>query len=173
MAFSPGQAHGKHRSLALLARHRHVTAHHARELAREGKAESRPAEALSGRGIGLAELLEQLSLLFRSHADAGVGDGKLDEAAAIDAGAAAAREPRWDLPARAHQPGARPVEDRGLKLELNPQTVQLTPLINEVIGTAGQLAEQNKNRLVVDSQEKPRRSAGVAQYACRVGSPTL
>src|SRR5262249_36538976 len=31
------------------------------------------------------------------------------------------------------------------KLELNPQTVQLTPLINEVIGTAGQLAEQNKN----------------------------
>src|SRR5262249_35599849 len=34
------------------------------------------------------------------------------------------------------------------KLELNPQTVQLTPLINEVIGTAGQLAEQNKNRLI-------------------------
>jgi len=39
------------------------------------------------------------------------------------------------------------------KLELNPQTVQLTSLINEVIGTAGQLAEQNKNRLVVDAQE--------------------
>jgi adenylate cyclase len=39
------------------------------------------------------------------------------------------------------------------KLELNPQTVQLTPLINEVIGTAGQLADQNKNRLVVDAQE--------------------
>jgi signal transduction histidine kinase len=36
------------------------------------------------------------------------------------------------------------------KLELNQQTVQLAPLINEVIGTAGQLAEQNKNRLVVD-----------------------
>src|SRR5262249_39138858 len=36
------------------------------------------------------------------------------------------------------------------KLELNPQTVQLTPLISEVIGTAGQLAEQNKNCLVVD-----------------------
>ena len=32
------------------------------------------------------------------------------------------------------------------KLELNPQTVQLAPLINEVIGTAGQLAEKNKNR---------------------------
>jgi signal transduction histidine kinase len=39
------------------------------------------------------------------------------------------------------------------KLELNPQTVQLAPLITEVIGTAGQLAEQNKNRLVVDAQE--------------------
>jgi signal transduction histidine kinase/uncharacterized membrane protein len=39
------------------------------------------------------------------------------------------------------------------KLELNPQIVQLAPLINEVIGTAGQLAEQNKNRLVVDAQE--------------------
>jgi len=39
------------------------------------------------------------------------------------------------------------------KLDLNPQTVQLAPLINEVIGTAGQLAEQNKNRLVVDAQE--------------------
>jgi len=38
------------------------------------------------------------------------------------------------------------------KLEL-PQTVQLGTLINEVIGTAGQLAEQNKNRLVVDAQE--------------------
>jgi signal transduction histidine kinase len=39
------------------------------------------------------------------------------------------------------------------KLELNPQTVQLTALIKDVIGTAGQLAEQNKNRLVVDAQE--------------------
>jgi GAF domain-containing protein len=40
------------------------------------------------------------------------------------------------------------------KLELNPQTVQLEPLIKDVIGTAGQLAEQNNNRLVVDAQEK-------------------
>jgi signal transduction histidine kinase len=39
------------------------------------------------------------------------------------------------------------------KLEFNLQTVQLAPLIKEVIGTAGQLAEQNKNRLVVDAQE--------------------
>jgi len=39
------------------------------------------------------------------------------------------------------------------RLELNPQAVQLAPLINEVIGTAGQLAEKNKDRLVVDAQE--------------------
>src|SRR5712691_938874 len=38
------------------------------------------------------------------------------------------------------------------KLELNPETVNLAPLIDEVIGTARQLAEQNKNRLVVESQ---------------------
>ena len=36
------------------------------------------------------------------------------------------------------------------KLGLNPATVQLAPLIDEVIGTARQLAEQNKNRLVVE-----------------------
>jgi signal transduction histidine kinase/DNA-binding response OmpR family regulator len=36
------------------------------------------------------------------------------------------------------------------KLELNPQTVNLAPLIDEVIGTARQLAEQNQNRLVVE-----------------------
>jgi|SRR5215510_1732848 len=76
------------------------------------------------------------------------------------------RPPSQEL-AWAHQPGARPVEDRGdeitvtskrrridsFGLELNPQTVQLAPLINEVIDTAGQLAEQNKNRLVVEAQE--------------------
>jgi signal transduction histidine kinase len=37
------------------------------------------------------------------------------------------------------------------KLELNPQTVQLAPLIDEVVGTARQLAEHNKNRLAVDA----------------------
>jgi signal transduction histidine kinase len=39
------------------------------------------------------------------------------------------------------------------KLELNPQTVQIESLIRDVIGTAGQLAEQNKKRLVVDAPE--------------------
>src|SRR5262245_22584084 len=39
------------------------------------------------------------------------------------------------------------------KLELNPEPIQLAPLIKDVIDTAGQLAEQNKNRLVVDAQE--------------------
>src|SRR5262249_6706634 len=77
------QAHREHRTFALLARHGHIATHHARELAREGKAKSRAAEVLSGRGIGLAELLEQLCLLLRGHADTGVGDGELDKAAAI------------------------------------------------------------------------------------------
>jgi signal transduction histidine kinase len=38
------------------------------------------------------------------------------------------------------------------KLELNPESVKLAPLIDEVIGTASQLAEQNKNRLVVETE---------------------
>jgi signal transduction histidine kinase/CheY-like chemotaxis protein len=39
------------------------------------------------------------------------------------------------------------------KLELSPETVKLAPLLEDVIGTARQLAEQNKNRLVLDAQE--------------------
>jgi signal transduction histidine kinase len=39
------------------------------------------------------------------------------------------------------------------KLELNPEPVNLARLIDEVIGTAGQLAENNRNRLVVDGAE--------------------
>jgi adenylate cyclase len=39
------------------------------------------------------------------------------------------------------------------KLELNPQTVELARLVNDVTSTAEQLAEQNKNRLVVDTQD--------------------
>jgi signal transduction histidine kinase len=39
------------------------------------------------------------------------------------------------------------------KLELNPESVNLARLIDEVVGTAGQLAEKNKNRLIVEAQE--------------------
>ena len=39
------------------------------------------------------------------------------------------------------------------KLELNPEPVNLARLIDEVIGTAGQLAETNHNHLVVEAQE--------------------
>jgi hypothetical protein len=42
------QAHREDRALARLARHRHVAAHHARELAREGKTE--PGAAVAARG---------------------------------------------------------------------------------------------------------------------------
>jgi signal transduction histidine kinase len=39
------------------------------------------------------------------------------------------------------------------KLALAPETVNLEPLIDEVAGTARQLAEQNKNRLVVEAHD--------------------
>jgi signal transduction histidine kinase/CheY-like chemotaxis protein len=39
------------------------------------------------------------------------------------------------------------------KLELSPESVSLPPLIDEVVGTARQLAEQNQNRLTVDCEE--------------------
>src|SRR5260370_1024295 len=39
------------------------------------------------------------------------------------------------------------------KLELNPEPMNLARLIDEVIGTAGQLAEKNQNRLIVEAQE--------------------
>jgi two-component system, NtrC family, sensor kinase len=39
------------------------------------------------------------------------------------------------------------------KLELNPEPVNLARLIDEVIGTAGGLAEKNQNRLIVEAQE--------------------
>jgi signal transduction histidine kinase/CheY-like chemotaxis protein len=40
------------------------------------------------------------------------------------------------------------------KLELSPEQINVAPLIDEVVGTARQLAEQNKNRLVVEVQDK-------------------
>src|SRR5262249_58814884 len=39
------------------------------------------------------------------------------------------------------------------KLELNLELINLAHLIDEVMGTAGQLAEKNKNRLIVEAQE--------------------
>jgi signal transduction histidine kinase len=39
------------------------------------------------------------------------------------------------------------------KLELNPEPVNLARLVHEVIGTAGQLAEKNQNRLIVEAHE--------------------
>src|SRR5437870_11933204 len=38
------------------------------------------------------------------------------------------------------------------KLDLNPEPINLTRFIDEVVGTAGQLAEKNKNRLIVEVQ---------------------
>src|SRR6476469_10335144 len=63
------QAHREHRPLARLACQCHVAAHHARELAREGKAEPRPAVAARGERIRLGEFLEQFRPLFSGQAD--------------------------------------------------------------------------------------------------------
>ena len=52
--------------------HRHVAAHHARELAREGKAEPRPAVTARRQRIGLREFLKQFRLLFGGQADAAI-----------------------------------------------------------------------------------------------------
>ena len=78
------QAHREYRPLARLARHCHVTTHHARKLARDGEAQPGAAETLRRRGIGLGELLEQLRLLRRRHADAAISDGELDPVASVD-----------------------------------------------------------------------------------------
>src|SRR5262249_33264576 len=77
------QPHREHRAFTRFARHVHVATHHARELAGDGKPKPRAAEALRRRGIGLTKLLEQLSLLLRSHANAGVSDRELDPAASV------------------------------------------------------------------------------------------
>src|SRR5262245_23273064 len=77
------QAHREYRSFARLARDCHIAPHHACELARDGEAEAGAAKSLRGRPIGLGELLEQLRLLIRGHADAAIGNGHLDPVAAI------------------------------------------------------------------------------------------
>jgi hypothetical protein len=53
------------------------------ELARDGEAEASAAKSLRRRGVGLGELLKQLRLLLRRHADASIGNGKLDHVASI------------------------------------------------------------------------------------------
>jgi len=56
---------------------------HARELAGDCKPEARAAETLPGRPVGLSELLEQLRLLLRRHANAAISHGKLNPVAPV------------------------------------------------------------------------------------------
>jgi hypothetical protein len=60
------------RTFAWLARHDHIAAHHAGELARDSEAEPRPAVTARGQGIGLGEILKEFRLLLRRDTDAGV-----------------------------------------------------------------------------------------------------
>src|SRR5262245_45160539 len=57
------------------------------------------------------------------------------------------------------------------KLELNAQTVQLSPLINDVISTAGQLAEQNKNRPLLSHGRLPLISVSMAGSEIEARAP--
>src|SRR5262249_36371572 len=78
------QAHRKHRTLAVLAGHRHIAAHHARKLAGDSESEPCAAVLFRGRSLGLGKLLKQLVQLRGRHADAGIDDRELDDAAAVD-----------------------------------------------------------------------------------------
>src|SRR5262245_3668819 len=80
---APRQPHCEHRTLARLACHSHIAAHHSRKLAGNRKSKTSAAEPLCGGRLGLAEFLEKLRLLLRRHADATVGDGDLDPIASI------------------------------------------------------------------------------------------
>ena len=64
------QAHREYGALTRFARHGHIAAHHARQLARDGEAEAGAAKFLRGRPFGLGELLEQLRLLIRGDGSA-------------------------------------------------------------------------------------------------------
>src|SRR5262249_42384038 len=79
----PRQPHRKDRTLAGLARHNHVAAHHAREFAADGKPEARAAKTPGSERIGLSKFREQLRLLLGCHADPSVVDRKLDPAATV------------------------------------------------------------------------------------------
>src|SRR5262249_13916716 len=80
---APRQAHSEYRAFARLARHGHVAAHHARELAGDSEAEPRAAVAARRQGIGLGEILKKFCQLLRCHTDAGIGNRKLDPVAAV------------------------------------------------------------------------------------------
>src|SRR5262249_7013090 len=110
------------RTLAGFARHGHVAAHHARELAGDRKAQPRPAVAPRGCGISLAEFLEQLGLLLRTHADASVGDRELNPVATVG-------DP------------ARPQRDLALLGELKGIAQQIEQNLPQPHGVNGQCAE--------------------------------
>jgi GAF domain-containing protein len=64
------------------------------------------------------------------------------------AGAAAAREPRWDSSPWPHQPGARPVEDRGRKARVQPT--------NRTASTADQRGHRHHRTACREEQEPSR-----------------
>ncbi len=69
-----GKIDGEGRTLAGLAFHGDIAAHHAAKPAADGQAESGAAEFSRRRGIHLREIGEQLIDFERGYADAGIDD---------------------------------------------------------------------------------------------------
>ena len=115
-----------------------------------------------GRAQHKSQFLANMSHELRTPLNAIIGVTEMLREDAQDLGRPAGRDqaarPRVSVPAGICSPSSTtssisPRSKRADSLELNPQTVQLAPLIDEVVGTARQLAEQNKNRLIVEAQE--------------------
>src|SRR5713101_3917815 len=70
------EEYGEGRSLAGLAGHLNVSAHHLAELAADRQAQPGAAKLAACGSVGLGEGLEELAELLRGHADAGVADRK-------------------------------------------------------------------------------------------------
>jgi len=71
------QAHREHRALARFACHGHVAAHHARELAGDGKAQASAAETLCSRSIVADANEYSKSVRERVHKGIGIGSDEM------------------------------------------------------------------------------------------------
>src|SRR6516165_10293322 len=130
--------------------------HRAQALRRGAHHRARPSRGDEPHQVGLRHQHEpRAAHAAQCHHRADRDDGQQCDALWHGKGgrAAAASSPCGYPSSRPNQSGARPPKIEAGKLELSAETVNLAPLLEDVIGTARQLAEQNKNRLVVESPD--------------------